>query len=168
LADLRKLRIETHCSSCVNKCCSEPYDWVFLTHEEIRRLEDVSGLASSEFVMVKTNPKTGDTFRYMPLPCKFLAPDGRCSVYESRPMVCKLFPFNPEVLTASDPALIPAQCGENLSYLPEGSNKGWGLSDYADDADRWMDTIWKEARPRRTDKPTPETDQNSKHSEAPA
>lgn len=141
---LAKLRIATDCGACVNKCCSQPYDWVYLTESEIAHLEALSGKPRASFVGARKNMETGFTFQVLNLPCQFLEKEtGRCGVYAARPLVCKLFPFYPEPLTGHA-TLIPAQCGDRLSFPPEGA-PGWALSDYSATTARWLQDIWAEA-----------------------
>src|SRR5205085_8339504 len=109
MKSLRVLRLKTNCSACVHKCCSEPYDWVYLTSQEIYQLTVASGLPENEFVVKRRNANTGHQFRTLDLPCRFLdSQTGRCNVYDSRPLVCRLFPFYPEPLTGYA-TLLPAQ-----------------------------------------------------------
>jgi Fe-S-cluster containining protein len=142
---LSEIRLKTDCRSCVNKCCSQPYDWVYLTAEEIDLLKVASGLPEEDFVIRRQNSNTGHTFRSLNLPCRFLDSEtGECKVYESRPLVCRLFPFYPEPLTG-DATLLPAQCGPNLHFLPSDSTDGWCLIDQEDSVRHWLTDLWREA-----------------------
>jgi len=143
---LRQLRLRTKCESCVNKCCSQPYDWIFLTSREICRLETSSGLSKDEFVVEQRNANNGHVFLTLSLPCRFLDPKtGQCTVYESRPLVCRLFPFYPEPLTGYA-TLLPVQCGDNLKLLDSNSRDGWGLKDFEQDIRQWLSELWREAK----------------------
>lgn len=143
--DLRTLRLKTNCHLCTQKCCSQPYDWVYLTSKEISRLETASGLAEHEFVVRRQNKTTRHVFRTLELPCRFFDPEtGRCGVYESRPLVCRIFPFYPEPLTG-DATLLPVQCGNNLHFLPTDSQEGWQLSDSEQSVREWLFELWDEA-----------------------
>ena len=147
MEDLRQVRLRTDCKACENKCCSQPYDSVYLTTKEIAVLEAASGLKQEEFVVSRTNQNTGHSFRSLTLPCKFLDSDtGQCTVYESRPLVCRLFPFYPEPLTG-EATLIPAQCGSNLSFV-DNVEDGWCLADFDDDTTEWLRDLWLEALTR--------------------
>ena len=142
---LREIRLRTDCRSCVNKCCSQPYDWVYLTAQEIDSLKAASGLSEEDFVVRRRNSNTGHIFRTLNLPCRFLDTEtGECKVYESRPLVCRLFPFYPEPLTG-DATLLPAQCGDNLHFLASDSEEGWCLADQEDDVRHWLTELWREA-----------------------
>src|ERR1700749_4384721 len=97
---LRELKLKTSCASCVHKCCSQPYDWVYLTNREITRISNATGILERNFVLERKNTNTGYVFRTLSLPCRFLdQATGGCLVYEIRPLVCRLFPFYPEPLT---------------------------------------------------------------------
>jgi uncharacterized protein len=142
---LRELRIKTSCASCVHKCCSQPYDWVFVTSREISRLKAASGLSEQEFVSNRRNEKTGHIFRTLNLPCRFLdSKTGQCRVYESRPLVCRLFPFYPEPLTGHA-TLLPVQCGNNLQFLSPKASDGWRLVDFEEETHQWLTELWEEA-----------------------
>jgi Fe-S-cluster containining protein len=145
MQNLRELRLKTKCSSCIHKCCSEPFDWVFLTSREIACLKTASGLTEDQFVVKRQNTTTGHTFRTLNLPCQFLdSQTGQCTVYESRPLVCRIFPFYPEPLTG-DATLLPTQCGDNLELINPDSNEGWRLMDFETDVRQWLAELWAEA-----------------------
>ena len=142
---LRNLWLKTDCGSCVNKCCSQPYDWVYLTSREINLLSRVSNLPTTEFVSHRRNTNTGHVFRTLNLPCRFLDHStGQCQVYESRPLICKLFPFYPEPLTG-EATLLPAQCGPNLDFLASESKEGWSLAEFENETRQWLSELWIEA-----------------------
>jgi Fe-S-cluster containining protein len=146
---IREIRVRVSCDQCTNKCCSQPYDWVYLTEDEIVSLEIGSGLGREEFVTTQKNPVTGFTFQTLNLPCRFLDPNsGACTVYAHRPLVCRTFPFYPEPLTGYI-GLLPAQCGSNLDILPIDGDVGWALDDFRDDIKWWMKRLWREAEPQR-------------------
>jgi Fe-S-cluster containining protein len=148
--ELRELRLKVNCRSCVHKCCSQPYDWVFLTSQEISRLKTASGLSEEEFVTKRENSNNGHVFRTLNLPCRFLNSEtGECRVYEARPLVCRLFPFYVEPLTGHA-TLLPVQCGANLQFLPfDSKDDGWRLIDFDEDARNWLAELWKEATPKK-------------------
>lgn len=148
---LRQLRLKTSCESCVHKCCSQPHDWVFLTTREIVRLKIASGLSEEDFVVQRENSNNGHMFQTLNLPCRFLdSKTGQCGVYESRPLVCRTFPFYPEPLTG-DATLLPIQCGDNLHLLPVHSVDGWGLADFEGDIRLWLCELWQESKNQSRD-----------------
>jgi uncharacterized protein len=145
MKELRVLRLKTDCGSCVNKCCSQPYDWVYLTSQESSRLKAASGIPEEEFMSERQNSKTGYVFRTLNLPCRFLdAQTGRCTVYESRPLACRLFPFYVDPLTGHA-TLYSAECGDNLLFPPTDSEDGWRLTDLEEEVRQWMVEFWDEA-----------------------
>ncbi|MBK9156393.1 MAG: YkgJ family cysteine cluster protein [Chloracidobacterium sp.] len=142
--NLRNIKLRTACSSCTNKCCSQPYDWVYLTRDEIDQIKKASGVSEGAFVVRKQNVNTGHMFNSLNLPCIFLDEvSGNCRIYESRPLVCRLFPFYPEPLTG-DATLLPAQCGTNLVFVSD-EDEGWSLADYEEETVQWLRQLWKEA-----------------------
>jgi Fe-S-cluster containining protein len=141
---LKELRIKTDCAKCVHKCCSQPYDWVYLTANEISRIEAVSGVSKNRFVVQRRNAHTGHVFNVLSLPCVFLdSKSGQCKIYESRPLVCRLFPFYPEPLTGQA-TFIPAQCGSNL-YFVSPNDEGWSLNEFEQETLQWLKNLWSEA-----------------------
>jgi uncharacterized protein len=146
LESLKRIVLTTDCPSCTHKCCSQPYDWVFLTRAEVESLERASGVHESEFVTIRENLNSHRTFRTLNLPCHFLDPNsGQCTVYESRPLICKLFPFYLEPLTGHA-TLLPVQCGSNLRILnSHEACQGWRLADFEEQANDWLATIWSES-----------------------
>src|SRR5438477_3104391 len=59
MKELKVLRIKTDCGACVNKCCTQPYDWVYLTSQESSRLGDASGVPEKEFMATRPSANTG-------------------------------------------------------------------------------------------------------------
>jgi Fe-S-cluster containining protein len=147
---LREMKLRTDCDSCVKKCCSQPYDWVFLTQREISCIESASGLPEHEFVAIRRNANTNHVFRTLNLPCRFLDTEtGRCNVYDSRPLVCRLFPFYIEPMTGHA-TLLPIQCGPNLQIFSSSNSGGsWRLKDYEEAAKQWLADLWKESEVKR-------------------
>jgi Fe-S-cluster containining protein len=143
--ELLELKLRTDCGSCVNKCCSQPHDWVYLTSQESSRLSAASGVPEDEFT-VKRQIANGDyVLRTLNLPCHFLdAQTGHCTVYESRPLACRLFPFFVDPLTG-DATLYSSGCGDNLLFPRPDSEEGWRLIEFEEDVRRWMVELWGEA-----------------------
>jgi Fe-S-cluster containining protein len=108
----------------------------------------VSRVPEEEFMKKRRNANNGFVFRTLNLPCRFLdAQTGRCTVYESRPLACRIFPFSIDPLTG-DATLYPSQCGDNLLFPPVNSEDGWQLMDFEEDARQWMEELWNEAMVR--------------------
>jgi Fe-S-cluster containining protein len=147
MGDLADIRLRTNCAECVNKCCSQPLDWVYVTEEEIRTLESASDLPRNEFIEPIRNEINGLTFQTLQLPCRFLNMDGKCAVYDSRPLICQIFPFYPDPLVARL-MFLPAECGDRLTIIRDDSLDGWSASDYSDEIEAWFASIWSEAAKR--------------------
>lgn len=145
MKELKVLRLETNCESCMNKCCSHPNDWVYLTSEERSRLRDASGIPEKEFMAERQDSNSGYVFHTLNQPCPFLdAQTGNCTVYESRPLACRLFPFYVDPLTGYA-TLYSAECDDNMVFPPTDSEKGWRLIDFEEKVRRWMIEFWDEA-----------------------
>lgn len=145
MKELRELRLKTDCNSCENKCCSQPYDWVYLTSRESSQLEHASGVPEEEFMSERRNAKTGYVFRTLNLPCRFFdTQTGLCTVYESRPLACRIFPFYADPLTGQA-TLYSAECGDNLLFPNPDSADGWCLIDIEEDIRQWIVELWDDA-----------------------
>lgn len=147
MGDLAQIRLRTNCAECVNKCCSQPLDWVYVTEGEIEALESASGVPRSEFIEPIRNEINGLTFQTLRLPCRFLDTGGKCTVYEARPLICRVFPFYPDPLVARL-MFLPAECGDRLIFLDTEAGEGWSAADYSDYFEPWFVTIWSEAARR--------------------
>jgi len=85
------------CKSCA-ECCKH-FAFVELSHDEINALEEFTGLTLDAF----TNPKGKDSEEHFLAfkengDCFFLKPNNdnyACSVYETRPAICKNYPSSP-------------------------------------------------------------------------
>lgn len=142
---IRDLRVSTNCASCKDNCCSQPYDWVYVTEAEISRLVKATGKQEGEFIQERESVAVGRVFKALELPCAFLdKATGKCTVYEARPLVCRLFPFYPDPVTGHV-MFYPAQCGENLVLHPRPSRDGWDLSQFDGSILQWVRDIWREA-----------------------
>lgn len=146
MSGIRSIRVLTDCAACTTKCCSEPFDWVYLTPTEMNRLEMASGLPAGTFTEQQRNLQTGHAITILRLPCRFFdSRTGNCGVYEERPLICRLFPFYPEPLTGRG-SLLSAQCGGHLSVLPLEAQSGWCFDDHLEDIAAWLDELWRTAR----------------------
>lgn len=141
---IQEIRVATNCGNCLNKCCSQPFDWVYLTEAEIQRIEQATGRDRSEFVVERRNPTNGFTFKTLDLPCKFLASEGTCSVYDARPLICQLYPIYADPLTGHA-CLLPALCGDNLDILPGNAALGWSVGEFESTFQAWLKSLWREA-----------------------
>ena len=146
---IRDLKISTDCASCMDKCCSQPYDWVYLSETEVSTLVQKTGRPESDFTVQQSNPATGAAFKVLNLPCTFFDErSGKCTVHEVRPLICELFPFYPDPMTGQA-MFYPAQCGPLLQIHPLDSEVGWNLARYETDIQNWIRAIWAEALSRK-------------------
>ena len=86
-----ELHNEFPCEEC-GKCCHQ--ELITLLPEEVDRVSSASGVPLGEFMSSYVG-FAGDG-RIMLLktdPCAFLKKDGKCSIWSSRPQVCKDFPY---------------------------------------------------------------------------
>lgn len=72
------------CSSCQTNCCRKFY--AVLLPEEEEEFMDVSFTVNTERGEVRC---IGSNFGK---PCPFLSPEGMCTIYENRPLDCRLWP----------------------------------------------------------------------------
>ena len=86
------------------KCCTShgEYGFVYLTIEDRQRMAAQKGLAVPEFTRIFCE-QTDGLWHLKETPgqpdCLFLK-DKKCTVYETRPMQCRTWPFWPEVMNA--------------------------------------------------------------------
>lgn len=150
MRSITEVQVSTSCDGCSDACCSQPYDWVYLTNQEIADLSDASGLAASDFVTVKVNPATSFRFQVLELPCPFYEKStGRCAVYAHRPLVCRLYPLYVDPLSG-DGMLLAAQCDSRLTVSETLTGTSWSLDKYAVPIRAWVRTLWSEARNEST------------------
>ena len=146
MKELTVLRLKTNCEACVNKCCSQPYDWVYLTSRESSLLRDISGISEEEFIAERPDANTGYVVRTLNRPCRFLDTEtGQCTVYESRPLACRLFPFYVDPFTGKA-TLYSTECNENMIFPPASSEEGWRLIDLEQDVRKWIIEFWNEVQ----------------------
>lgn len=83
---LTLLLAQVHCGACDAPCCRKnPGDKPsYLMPSEYRRLSKKHG--SEHFLVDKEGA-------FLPMPCPFLSISNKCIIYEDRPLVCVLYPF---------------------------------------------------------------------------
>lgn len=84
------------------RCCMSrgEYGYVYLTHEDRRRLAAHLGLSVRAFIQVHCATTEGQLhLRDVTQECRFLT-GTRCGVYEARPTQCRTWPFWPENMNA--------------------------------------------------------------------
>jgi len=84
---LALLLAQVHCGACDAPCCRQNPDDKpsYLMPPEYHRLSKKYG--SEHFLVDKEGA-------FLPMPCPFLE-NNRCTIYEDRPLVCVLYPFQP-------------------------------------------------------------------------
>lgn len=107
--------LTVQCSQC-STCCRVPV--ALVTHHDIKRLAAGTGIAPHKMVSLHENVDSDDDDRFLIRMsygkrtlglrkvkgrCMFLADDHSCSVYDSRPMSCRMFPL--QVTLEEDNAL---------------------------------------------------------------
>jgi len=89
--------------SCGGRCCKGPEGFVFLTIDDIERLEKALGRPRDTFAKIGvfdsvffTDQKNVRAWYLNSAgkQCQFLV-NGKCSVYPARPMQCRTYPFWP-------------------------------------------------------------------------
>ncbi len=102
---------------CYN-CCLETQ--MLLTQEDLNRIESL-GYSRKEFCL---DPKETDGFwqlRNIKGRCFFLTQDGKCSIYESRPAGCKVYPLVFEL--SENDVIIDEDCRETEWFANEEYSK---------------------------------------------
>jgi len=93
------LRFE--CTGCGRCCVDESEGMVRVSREEAEALRQHLGLSTRWFRRRYLEP-VEDGWRGLRLNpdgrCPFLGEEGRCRVYEARPLQCRLYPFWPELV----------------------------------------------------------------------
>lgn len=93
------VRFECQGTGC---CCVTrgQFGFVYVSRTERRRLAQLLGIQPAAFTR-RYCRRTGPTFRLIDRPgsadCIFLE-NGRCGVYEARPLQCRTWPFWPEMM----------------------------------------------------------------------
>ncbi len=85
------LQNEFPCEEC-GKCCYQ--ELITLLPEEIDRVSSASGIPLGDFMSSYVGiAEDGRMMLLKTNPCTFLDDEGKCSIWESRPQVCKDFPY---------------------------------------------------------------------------
>lgn len=79
------------CQRCKPSCCTT-VKCIILKDGEAEQLAILKGMTVSEFKGKYTFVVEGNTF--MTAPCPFYKEEIDCTIYNSRPQVCRQFPFN--------------------------------------------------------------------------
>jgi Fe-S-cluster containining protein len=81
------------CLQCAN-CCKK-YSPRFKT-PDLKRISKHLKMRESEFIATYLKVDEEGDFVTNALPCPFLGPDNRCTIYEQRPSDCRRFPYTNE------------------------------------------------------------------------
>jgi len=86
----KKSKRELTCEGCGGKCCS----YVAIELDAPTSIDDFEDLVFYIYHGVKVSisedgPKKRNWFLEFPGRCRYLAPNGRCRIYEHRPRVCR-------------------------------------------------------------------------------
>jgi Fe-S-cluster containining protein len=83
------------CTAC-GKCCRGP-GVVYFTEEDLKNIRSRLGLSDAQWEQLYTRliqkKKNGLFLHQTAKSCALLGRDGRCTVYEVRPLQCRTFPF---------------------------------------------------------------------------
>lgn len=80
------------CKDCDARCCRHNPDGKPTNLVGRKEISRISRLLPAGSPMLRIRHKDGMEEAELPFPCVFLQ-DGRCSIYDDRPIVCKMFPL---------------------------------------------------------------------------
>lgn len=80
---------EVDCLDCANCCKSIP---PIINETDIRRISKYLGLKTSVFMSENITVDEDGDMVFNQSPCKFLATDNKCAIYEVRPKACRQYP----------------------------------------------------------------------------
>ncbi|VVB99648.1 Putative zinc- or iron-chelating domain protein [uncultured archaeon] len=147
--------IVNSCRDCTARCCRGLA--VVLTIPEAKRMVAEIGLAPDEFLEFSNNINSRETPHYPLLvrhgsevleyfiilkrrrkvECAFLEEDLRCSVYEHRPHVCRLYPFDLEGKNVKKGALCPVKFVREAGTEEIARQLGKDLIEHGKIARKW-------------------------------
>lgn len=121
--------------TCCGNCCREPI--VLITDADIRRIQELTGQASSEIAAFYPpseiewgleNPgwiKLADGLHIMGLirkkdGCQYLGEDDLCMIYENRPVTCRRYPFDVELVEDDGLSLLGVNDSVECPYELDG------------------------------------------------
>jgi Fe-S-cluster containining protein len=82
--------LKFRCTGCGN-CCKEPL--LPLTDSDVTRITRHTGEPTS--VLVRWVDRNGIDMDHAGGGCRYLGSDDRCTIYNHRPLGCRIFPFDP-------------------------------------------------------------------------
>jgi len=101
-----------HCIEGCAQCCSGDR-WVNLTLKDLRRIAKRLDKSLVDTFNEIAYPRIDGDFWSLKMlePCTFLK-DNRCSIYEDRPSICRIFPFN--MLAKGEKVGVPCLTGKQI------------------------------------------------------
>lgn len=109
------------CPSDQNCCTGKHVDKPVLTRDDIARISEVTGLDAREFC--EKSQESLAVMRSVDDACHFYH-EGRCSIYDARPIDCRLFPFDVAAATDGSISLISynSACPKSIDVSPYVKN----------------------------------------------
>ncbi len=154
--------ITNSCKSCTARCCRGLA--VVLTIPEAKRMVKDTGLQPEDFLEFSGNIDSRETPHYPLLvqregkveeyfivikrrrkvDCVFLGEDLACTVYEQRPHVCRLYPFELEGKKMKEHALCPVKFEKEAGTEETAAQLRKDLIDHGKIARKWSIDYWDE------------------------
>jgi len=128
--------LKFRCTGCGN-CCRDPL--LPLTDADLHRVVSHTGLPASEvvkwvdrhgidlpgepesFVMLRSGRRVM-VLRHVQGGCRFLGADDRCTIYEARPLGCRIFPFDPDFNRKGEMVRLRMIEATDCPYEKDGKN----------------------------------------------
>ena len=124
------------CTGCGN-CCRDPL--LPLTDADLRRVVEHTGLPANEVIKwvdrheidLPGEPESFVTLRqgrrvmvlrHVHGHCRFLGADDRCTIYEARPLGCRIFPFDPDFNRKGEMVRLRMIDATDCPYETDGKN----------------------------------------------
>lgn len=123
--------VELDCKTCEKKGCCTYVGWkVFFTSDERDAVSQRYGEAFAARIKEFCDRQNGHPIYSVTLPCPFFGQtSGLCTIYEARPLACRVFPVEIEPITGStyiDQAVCPKRHEAKINTaLVQISVKAW-------------------------------------------
>jgi|YelNatPaOPRAMG01_1025707.scaffolds.fasta_scaffold149255_1 Fe-S-cluster containining protein len=114
--------IRFECTLC-GKCCIQDDKnrrLIILTGKDVNEISNETGLKTEDFSDRSSNEKYPFIMKLVEQKCFFLEPSGKCSIYSSRPLVCRFYPF------------VMQKIGDKYVFHADPSCPGLGKGKYLD------------------------------------
>jgi Fe-S-cluster containining protein len=94
--------VNVDCSTCAEKCCKYAGWKVFFLSEEVEKLRELYGAEAVGRLEAYQARSGCGVIHAVTLPCPFFKEEtGQCGIYEARPLICRIFPMEVEVITGT-------------------------------------------------------------------